>query len=123
MMSLNAWSSSAPDGRREDPAAGALRHEFQRVLAADVAPGIVGDGHHHDRVDHGVGQLRGFQRLVQIAGVLVVSPPSVTTTITLRPCAVFQACDAQIDGIVHAKCRPRLSAALSAAFQRVRSCA
>ena len=101
MMSAKAWSSSAPSVGQEDPAAGALGHEVQGVLAADIAAGVVGDRHDHDRIDHGVGQLRRFERRRGSRRVLVVSPPSVTTTITLRPWRGSRArCARQIDRVV-----------------------
>ena len=36
------------------------------MLSADVAAGVVGDGHHQDGIDYGVGELRGFERAVEI---------------------------------------------------------
>src|SRR6185437_4964771 len=50
----------------EDAAAGALRDGCERVLAACVAPCVIGDGNYQDRINDSLGKLRGFERGVEI---------------------------------------------------------
>src|SRR5579871_719601 len=49
------------DAGREDPAASAGSERFKGVLAAYVAPRIVGDGDHHDQKNGGIRELCGTE--------------------------------------------------------------
>ena len=90
---------------REYTAAGALGERGERVLAADVAPGLVDDRHHEHGINHRVGQLRGFGRRAGNRLWLVVSPPSVTITRTLRPVPVFDIARSEKNRIVKRRSR------------------
>src|SRR6185312_3854749 len=50
----------------EDAAAGALCDSCERVLAAGVAPRVIGDGNYQDRINDSFGKLRGFERGVEV---------------------------------------------------------
>src|SRR5439155_14994242 len=57
-----------PERRRKDATSSARGQCRERVFAADIAPGIVGDGDYQDGIDDAVRQLRGLERLVKIHG-------------------------------------------------------
>ena len=100
MMELNALSRSGPMVGMKVASAGAFGHEFQGVLAADIAAGFVGDGHDHNGVDDGVGQLRRFQRLVDVDladGIAAIGDDHDY----LASLAGFQPLGAEVYGIVH----------------------
>ena len=66
MMSLNAASMAAPRVGWKTRPAGPRRHGGEGMLAAQIAAGVIGDGHHQHGVNRGVGQLGGIERGVEI---------------------------------------------------------
>src|SRR5580658_4568021 len=56
------------EARRKNVATSARGERCERVFPADVAACIVGDWDHQHRVQDGIGQLRGLERLVIIFG-------------------------------------------------------
>src|SRR5438128_2744349 len=53
-------------GRLEHAPAGPRGHGGQSVLASDIPAGVVGNRHHQDRINDGVGERRAFHRGVKV---------------------------------------------------------
>ena len=87
-----------PERGEEGAAAGPFGHEGQDVLTADVAAGVVGNRHDHHRIDGGIGQLGGFERLVGSGlGVGVVAVGDDDND--FAACALFERPRAEEDGV------------------------